>query len=138
MVEATIPSTCPANETYSVVSVHGDADPVVLYNGGKGMGQSVPIPPVRQTVAALAKRDGCAPTATRTEPAAGVVRDEYEHCKNGRKVALLTIKGGTHPWAGGLQAKAEEPKTPGAQYSASTAILDFFDGLTSVPPTEVP
>jgi polyhydroxybutyrate depolymerase len=138
MVEATIPSTCPANETYSVLSVHGDADPVVLYNGGKGVGQTVPIPPVRETVAALAKRDGCARTATRTEPATGVTRDEYEHCKNGRKVALLTIKGGTHPWAGGLQAKAEEPTTPGAQYSASTAMLDFFDGLSSVPPTEVP
>ena len=131
MVEATIPSTCPANVAQSVLAVHGTADPVVLYNGGKGMGQTMSIPPVKQTIASLAKRAGCRAVAEDTRPASGVVLSEYPDCSAGRRVALLTIEGGTHPWAGGLQAKREERGVPGAQYSASTAILDFFDKVTS-------
>ena len=41
----------------------------------------------------------------------------------------VTIVGGGHPWPGGLQATHETKVVPGARYSASTAILDFFEGL---------
>lgn len=128
MVEATIPSTCPAVVTYSAASVHGTADPIVLYDGGLGAGQTVPIPPVRQTVAALAKRNGCAPTPATDTPAPGVDRLRYESCAHGHGVELLSIVGGGHPWAGGLQASAIEPGVPGAQYPVTDAILAFFAG----------
>lgn len=128
MVEATIPSTCPATVTYSVVSVHGTADRTVLYDGGLGEGQTVPIPPVRQTVAALARRNGCAAGPTTDTPAPGVERLRYSSCAHGHEVELLSIVGGGHPWAGGLQATATEPAVPGARFFATDAILDFFAG----------
>jgi polyhydroxybutyrate depolymerase len=127
MVEATIPSTCPTNVTYAVVSVHGTADRTVLYDGGLGEGQTVPIPPVRRTVADLATRNGCAAPTTDT-PAPGVERMRYSGCAHGHEVELLTIVGGGHPWAGGLQATATEPAVPGARFSATDAVLDFFAG----------
>ena len=55
MVSATVPSTCPRDVTPAVISVHGTADPAVPYAGGLGIGQTVPIPPVRTTIAQLAK-----------------------------------------------------------------------------------
>jgi polyhydroxybutyrate depolymerase len=126
MVSATIPSSCPANAVQSVLSIHGTADTTVLYNGGKGVGQTVPIPPVKQTVASLAKRAGCAPTPAADTPAPGVDRLRYTSCRDNKAVELLTIVNGQHPWPGGLQSKAIEPNVPGARFSASNAILDFF------------
>lgn len=126
MVAATIPSTCPADVTYAVISVHGTADPVVLYDGGLGAGQTVPIPPVKQTIATLAQRNHCAPSPASDTPAPGVARLRYTGCVQGRDVELLSILGGGHPWAGGRQATLTEPQVPGAQYPATDAILDFF------------
>jgi poly(3-hydroxybutyrate) depolymerase len=90
------------------------------------MGQTVPIPPVKQTVASLAKRAGCAPTPAADSPAPGVERLHYTDCRDNKDVELLTIVNGQHPWPGGIQARAIEPGIPGAQFSASNAILDFF------------
>jgi polyhydroxybutyrate depolymerase len=126
-VSATIPSSCPASTTYGVLSIHGTLDPTVLYNGGLGAGQSVPIPPVKQTVANLAKRNGCAPTPVTEQAAPGVERLRYTGCPPRKNVALLSIINGGHPWPGGLQAQAMEKAIPGAQYDASNAIVDFFD-----------
>jgi polyhydroxybutyrate depolymerase len=110
----------------AVLSVHGTADTTVLYNGGLGIGQTVPIPPVKQTVANLAKRNGCGATPVADQPAPGVERLRYTACRDNKDVALLTIVDGQHPWPGGIQAKAIERTVPGAQFSASNAILDFF------------
>jgi polyhydroxybutyrate depolymerase len=124
MVSATVPSSCPAAQKYSVIGVHGTADPVVLYNGGLGAGQSTPIPPILQTIAAYTKRDGCDATPKRDKPASDIERAVYVHCGGGRGVTLITVVGGGHPWPGGLQATHTPPIV---QYSASKAILDFFD-----------
>jgi polyhydroxybutyrate depolymerase len=126
MVSATIPSTCPPTVTYAVLSIHGTADPVVLYNGGLGAGQTVPIPPVRQTVASLATRNSCDPHPVTDRPAPGVERLRYTMCTKGDDVELLSILSGGHSWPGGLQATHDAPVVPGERFSASTAILDFF------------
>ena len=107
--------------------MHGTADPAVLYDGGKGQGQTVAIPPVKHTVAQLAQRASCDPTPQpgpsghRRRP-----RDVYRDCAKGSEVEQITIVNGGHPWAGGLQAKAEERNVPGAQFSASKEILRFL------------
>ena len=126
MVSATIPSSCPGNVVPKIISVHGTADPVVLYNGGKGQGQTVAIPPVKQTVAELAQRASCNSTPRQDHPANGVDRATYTGCAKGSAVEQITIVDGGHPWAGGLQAKAEERTVPGAQFSASKEILRFL------------
>jgi len=126
MVAATIPSTCPKNVVPKVISVHGTADPVVLYHGGLGQGQTVPIPPVLQTVATLAARAACRPEPRIDHPMSGVDRATYLGCRSGSEVEQITIVNGGHPWPGGLQAKAEERSVPAAQFPASREILDFF------------
>jgi polyhydroxybutyrate depolymerase len=128
-VSATVPSTCPPNRKESVLAIHGTADPAVLYDGGQGAGQTVAIPPVRETIAAYATRASCDTTPASDRPAPGVARLRYRGCAPDTKVVLLTIVGGGHPWPGGLQATHDTKVVPGARYSASTAILDFFEAL---------
>jgi polyhydroxybutyrate depolymerase len=114
MVEATVPSTCPARITPAVVSIHATGDPVVLYNGGLGIGQTVPIPPVRQTVARLAQARGCAHTPIDRMVSPFVTQRRYKSCKPGSDVELYTIHGGGHLWAPG----------------DTSTILDFFDQVS--------
>jgi polyhydroxybutyrate depolymerase len=110
MVSATVRSTCPATVTPAVISVHGTADPVVPYAGGLGIGQTVPIPPVRQTDALLARQRHCAPQPIDDHVAPHVARRRYLGCAHGDDVELLTLEGGGHLWAPGTTAR----------------ILDFF------------
>jgi polyhydroxybutyrate depolymerase len=131
MVSATVPSACPTNMKQSVLGIHGTADPAVLYDGGKGAGQSVAIPPIKETIANYAQRDECRANPAKDQPAPGVERLEYQGCLNGKHVALLTIVGGGHPWPGGLQATHERNAVPGARFEASVAILDFFDRVAN-------
>jgi polyhydroxybutyrate depolymerase len=111
MVSATVPSTCPPDVTPAVISVHGTADPAVPYAGGLGIGQTVPIPPVRTTIAHLAKARRCAAKPTDTRVARDVVRRRYRNCARGDDVELFTIERGGHLWSPGT----------------TTRILDFFD-----------
>jgi polyhydroxybutyrate depolymerase len=124
MVSATVPSSCPKSKQYSVIGIHGTADPIVLYNGGFGAGQSTPIPPILQTIATYAARLECDASPKRDKPAADIERTRYQHCAGGRGLTLETVVGGGHPWPGGLQATHTPPIV---RYSASKAILDFFD-----------
>jgi polyhydroxybutyrate depolymerase len=124
MVSATVPSSCPESKRYSVIGIHGTADPIVLYNGGLGAGQSTPIPPILQTIAAYAKRLGCEASPRHDKPAGDIERTQYQHCAGGRGLTLETVVGGGHPWPGGLQATHTPPIV---RSSASTAVLDFFD-----------
>jgi polyhydroxybutyrate depolymerase len=111
MVSATVPSTCPRGVTPAVISVHGTADPAVPYAGGLGIGQTVPIPPVRTTIAQLAKDRNCTAPPTQTRVAGNVVRMRYRGCADGDDVELFTIERGGHLWSAGT----------------TTRILDFFD-----------
>jgi polyhydroxybutyrate depolymerase len=108
------------------MSIHGTADPVVLYDGGLGVGQTTPIPPAVETVAKYATRAGCDPRPTRDAPAPGVARVRYRNCAKHAPVVQLSITGGGHPWPGGYQATHDKNVVPGARFSASAAILDFF------------
>jgi len=133
------PITCPlalrriSNDARDTAGVSDDctasrtADATVLYDGGKGQGQGVPIPAVKTTIKTFAARDGCEARPVVDRPAPSVERETYPKCANGDAVALISLIGANHPWAGGLQAKALEPNVPAARYSASAAILDFFD-----------
>jgi polyhydroxybutyrate depolymerase len=110
MVSATVPSTCPHTITPAIISVHGTSDPVVPYVGGLGIGQTVPIPPVRQTDAQLAHDRHCTTTPVDDVVAPKMVRRRYLRCAHGDDVELLTLVGGGHLWAPGVTPR----------------ILDFF------------
>ena len=87
-----------------LIAFHGDADPLVPYGGGPLGDPFNPIkpvyPPVRDWVAAWAKRNGCTGGADDRPIAADVTRLEYRDCGD-ENVVLYTLLGGGHTWPGG-------------------------------------
>jgi polyhydroxybutyrate depolymerase len=125
MVAAFIPTTCPVDDaTPSVIALHGTADPAVPYDGGSVGGGPVGIPPVLETLQQYADAYGCDRPATEEEPAPGVETDTFTGCAGGSEVVLTTIVGGGHGWPGSPTRPAA---SGGEAYSATDAILDFFD-----------
>jgi polyhydroxybutyrate depolymerase len=91
---------CRPTEPISLLHQHGDADLVVPYNGGLGIGSlisSAPFPPVRDSVGAWAVADGCSSTPSVSEEA-DVVRTEWDGCADGTRVELVTVPGKGHDW----------------------------------------
>lgn len=117
MVAAFVPRTCPVEDPApEVMAVHGSADPLVPYEGGTVAGSSIGIPPARDTLARFGEEYGCEAPVAEDEPVPGAVeRRRFTGCAHGDEVALYTVVGGGHEW----------PEGP--DFSATAAILDFFD-----------
>ncbi|MDZ4765726.1 MAG: PHB depolymerase family esterase [Chloroflexota bacterium] len=90
--------TCEPSRPIPVIAVHGDADPVVPYEGGETQGGALPA--IQTWAAEWGVRNGCDATPTIDED---VVRSQqiYGNCAEGVEVVLYTIFGGGHTWAGG-------------------------------------
>jgi polyhydroxybutyrate depolymerase len=97
---------CAAVSSIAVVEVHGDADPVVRYQGGRVLGnrQVDPHPSAPQTIADWADRLGCSPGAkpkiTTLDldprlPGAETTVESYGGCPHGT-AELWTVHGGGH------------------------------------------
>jgi polyhydroxybutyrate depolymerase len=126
MVSAFIPPTCAADEASpSVLAVHGTADPGVPYDGGAVANSTVQIPPVRDTLQDYVDAYQCPDPPTEDELAPQVERISYEGCVDDAEVALYTVVDGDHEWPGSDLAVGG-----GADWSATEAILDFFDRHT--------
>ncbi len=127
MVAATIPSTCPAGRTPSVLAISGDSDPQVPYDGGSVGGGATQIPGAVETMAGYRERYGCAGDAAVSEPVPGVRSERSTDCTSGAVVGFDTVAGGTHPWPGGPSATADPTNSEaGRTYDATGAILEFF------------
>jgi len=128
MVSATVPAECPPEHPVSVLAIHGTADPQVPYNGGKVGGEGLTVPPAPKVVEWYAQRYGCATPPVRDEPVPGVQRVRHAGCRGGEEVVLDTVVGGRHEWPGSKAALGDSAVTgAGKTFSATTAILDFFD-----------
>jgi polyhydroxybutyrate depolymerase len=96
------PEKC-AGKGVSVLQVHGDADAVIAFDGGRSFGNGAPYPSAESAVAAWAKRDGCG--ATRHAEGsidldvgiagAETTRESYA-CPAGLDVSLWRMHGGGH------------------------------------------
>jgi polyhydroxybutyrate depolymerase len=96
-----------------VMFILGDQDPIVKYEGGDikimgiKRGKSVPA---EDAVQWWLDADGCSgkPVVTKLpdlseSDGTRVERAEYESCKDGSEVVLLTVQGGGHTWPSGMQ-----------------------------------
>jgi polyhydroxybutyrate depolymerase len=97
---------CAAVSSIAVVEAHGDADPVVRYQGGRVFGNRDfdPHPSAPETIRDWAERLGCPPNAkprvTRLDldprlPGAETTVEGYSDCPHG-SAELWTVHGGGH------------------------------------------
>jgi polyhydroxybutyrate depolymerase len=95
-------SRCKPRAPVTVLQVHGDADPIVTYDGGRPsdafrgpeFAKAAPYPAARDGIAMWARLDGC-PAPTETDDA----REDtlrYGPCAQGTEVELWTRHGQKH------------------------------------------
>ena len=91
---------CAPSQPVSVLQTHGNADPVVPFNGGPMVGRGGSSDVV--AAPAMAQRwrtvDGCPPPVTQQGP--GVLRYTSAGCAGGTEVTFVQIDGGGHVWPG--------------------------------------
>jgi len=93
---------CRPSGAVSVLVLHGTADLLVPYKGGRTPFQIGPKrtdTSVSSTVAFWVKQDGCS-TTPELEETRRLRIDTYSGCKDGAGMTLYTIKGGHHMWPG--------------------------------------
>jgi len=92
---------CTDRRAVPMIAFHGTADPMAPYNGGDSWLASVPFLSLPKFVASWARRNGCAPDAVVSKPAADVTRREYTRCNDDASVVFYTLHDGGHVWPGG-------------------------------------
>jgi polyhydroxybutyrate depolymerase len=104
---------CAPSQPVSVLEAHGNADPVVPFNGGPMVGRGGPSDVV--AAPAMAQRwrdvDACPPPVT--QPGPGVLRYTSTGCAGGTEVSFVQIDGGDHVW-------------PVGAFDATQASAQFF------------
>ncbi len=120
---AMILDDCRPARPLSVIEIHGTADQLVPYEGGRTAGGATqPSPPTVAVVERWAELNRCpTPPATRSD---GPVRTStWSGCADGAAVKLVTIDGGGHTWfAPGLG-------TANGAVDATAMIWEFLSGL---------
>ena len=109
---ATQLDACAAPHPTSVIHIHGTADRLVPYDGGKGT-SFVNGPPIADVNAFWRNVDHCgAPDIATNAP----VTTSTAACADNRSVVLITIDGGRHGWPGGTTApRASGPNVARAE-----------------------
>jgi polyhydroxybutyrate depolymerase len=124
---AAIPlDTCTPVHPMPLMHVHGNADPLVPYDGGPGglplSGRATPIfPAAADEVAAFRTKDGC-PSASDVYFDSGNAHcDHWGPCQGGSEVVFCTVNQGGHAWPGGTGSSSES-----SSLDATQAIWTFF------------
>jgi polyhydroxybutyrate depolymerase len=118
---ATMLDPCTAPHQTSVIHIHGTADKLVRYNGGRGA-STVNGPPIADVNAFWRKVDRCSPPDITTK---APVTTSTAACADHRGVVLITIAGGRHWWPGGKTFLGRGDSTSRA-LNATQTIWQFF------------
>lgn len=118
-----VKQTCQKSFPISMLMINGTADPFVPWQGGKPpkvrIGINLALPAVPEAINFWRQHNAC--TSSREVKQLSGTRVEvarYPHCKGGKEVVLVTLKGAGHIWPGG--------SGPSQFLSASVEIWDFF------------
>jgi polyhydroxybutyrate depolymerase len=123
LVSAGPSQSCPDDVQPALLLVAGSADGgLVLGNRSVGYDGAVLV------ANAWADHDACGGDPVIKELEAGVQQTAFVDCAKG-DVVLLTIVDGRHPWPGSrVAADLDDNSEAGKTFSATNAILDFFEG----------
>jgi polyhydroxybutyrate depolymerase len=100
---ATQLSACDSPHPTSVMHIHGTADRLIRYDGGRGAGfANIDGLPVAQLNAFWRNVNRCDAPATTTS---GPITMSTAGCPGNRSVVLITVDGGGHQWPGFATAK---------------------------------
>jgi polyhydroxybutyrate depolymerase len=93
---ATQLNSCPSPHPTSIMHIHGTADRIIRYEGGRGEGWAhINGPPVPKLNAFWRNVDHCGVPAVKTS---GTVITSTAACADNRSVELVTVDGGGHQW----------------------------------------
>lgn len=114
---------CRPSRPVSVMEIHGTADGLVPYEGGRTAGGATqPSPPTREVVQRWAELNAC-PTAPATMTEGVLTTVTWSGCSAGTSVKLITIEGGGHTWFAPLLGPAN------GAVDATRVIWEFLSGL---------
>lgn len=111
---------CRPSRPLSVIAIHGSADEVVPYEGGRIQGGATgPAPPAMAVAERWAELDGCA-GAPKAEVRGAVASTTWTDCRGGTGVRLVTVEGGGHNWYLPVYGP------PNGALDATATVTEFF------------
>jgi polyhydroxybutyrate depolymerase len=110
---------CEPGRPVPVIAFHGDADPIVPYEGRGRL-----LPPVEDWAGEWAARNGCGAEPTVGAAAVGVTTLRWTGCAAGADVVLYTVAEGRHVWPG--SERTGEYLGSAGSVDASQLIWEFF------------
>ncbi|MCA1674356.1 MAG: polyhydroxybutyrate depolymerase [Actinobacteria bacterium] len=114
---------CRPSRPVSVIEIHGTADGLVPYEGGRTAGGATqPSPTTRDVMKRWAELNGC-PAAPSTLSEGVLSTSTWTGCSAGSSVKLITIDGGGHTWFAPLLGPAN------GAVDATKVIWEFLSGL---------
>jgi polyhydroxybutyrate depolymerase len=92
---------CRDSTPVPMIAIHGTADRITPYNGGKVWVAQDPFPSIPGWAENWARRNRCSPVPVDSRVAHDVMRREYFGCASDATVVLYTLEGIGHTWPGG-------------------------------------
>lgn len=115
------------------IFIHGTADTMTPYDGGKVWLSPRPFPSIPEWTALWAERNGCESTPRETALSATVTRRAYVGCAGAAEVVLYTLHGDGHVWPGGAGVPEWFVGRDSRSIDAATLMWEFFRERRSAP-----
>lgn len=98
------PESCKPKRPMPILHIHGDADAIVPYDGGKPLGLELGynFRSVADSTAFWRKQDMCPASPTISFQKGDSTCQKWGPCAGGSEVVLCTVSGGGHAWPSGL------------------------------------
>jgi polyhydroxybutyrate depolymerase len=120
------PELCNPSRPVPLIAFHGDADPVVPYQGGPSRSFEIPFPYIPNWMHAWADRNHCQ-TAASIPQDGEISGTTWTECSQNADVTFYSIAGGGHSWPGGEPIPAWIVGKTSQAVDATREMWQFFE-----------